>query len=440
MRRSLILLQPCGVIAPVSQGSEMASSALQHSHAMAIPDRRPAYGVNAPALFRHTGFRIEDPHKNPLTATDDPDANRRRETFVSDLNRALAKIQRICGVSQPVAFLTEDDEQTENTIPITNTLLTSFGTLPSALSGWRARLLIDIHSEYYFLTFILDQPSTRETVSEIAEIEHNLSTEGCAAVDIKAFIDRFYDDVWEILGGHLEGSLDELPGQRFTEFRAIALRDTEGPFVKNRHEHHDRFTIPEIGSSDFAAARQSLRAWLTRNAQCIHAILQFDAFTKKVDQDANCILCEVLDGAGVYGSSVRQALSGQSGIEAGGDAAAAHGAIQPLRYFLLYNGLSKYQLGRLVRRTHIMGELRVAAVLDGPLLRRASSRIRSLGNRIDTLLTDKDEAATLADDELDSVLQELNRINSLVPGGLMYRVNRSRYYVNAFRERMADMR
>jgi uncharacterized membrane-anchored protein len=183
--------------------------------------------------------------------------------------------------------------------------------------------------------------------------------------------------------------------------------------------------MPEIGSPEFEQARRSLREWLTRNAPCIHEILQVDEFTKKIDQDANCVLCEVLGGAGIYGSSVR--------LVPGRD-------FQPLRYFLLYNGLSKYQLGRLVRRTHVMGELRVAAVLDSPALNDASSRIRALGNRIDMLLNDTEGTATLADPELDSVLQEVNKINSLVPGGLMYRVNRSRYYVQSFRSRMSDMR
>jgi len=414
----------------------------QHRHLLAIPHRRPAYGVNAPALFRHTGFRIEEPGENPLTAVDDAASSERRERFIHRLNEALLTIQKTCAVAAPHKFTLSQDNDREEMIPATNTLLEVLERLPDELAGWRCRMRVDIHSEYYFITFILDQKSGRACVADIEAAERDLSTKGCSAIDTKWFIRRFYEDVWSILERHLKSCLDMLPGRRFTEFRSIALRDTESPFVKDRDESLDRFTIPEIDASTFKQARSSLREWLARNAPCIREILQIDEFTKDIDQDANCVLCEMLKGAGVYGSSVRQLpprRSGQAPLDA---QAKADGVddFQPLRYFLLYNGLSKYQLGRLVRRTHVMGELRVAAVLDAPLLHQASSCIRSLGNKIDKLLTDRDGEPTLTDTELDAVLKELNRISSMVPGGLIYRINRSRYYAKSFRDHLSDLR
>ena len=405
----------------------------QHRHAMAIPHRRPAYGVNAPALFRHVGFRIEDPQENPLTAGQDRDVADRRKVLVAKLNDSLATLQDRCETKQRLSFCMSDDDASDTAIPIANTLLNTLDRLPDGLADWRARLRVDIHSEYYFITLILDQRSGQQCVPDIGEAERLLSTKGCTSVDTKSFIKKYYEEVWNDLGVFLAEGFGKLPGERFTEFRSIALRDTESPFVKERHQSLDRFTIPQMDAPEFGAARRSMRDWLTCNAPCIHEILQVQAFTRNVDQDANCVLCEMLDGAGVYGSSVRQ-------VPAGGNLASSTKELRPLRYFLLYNGLSKYQLGRLVRRTHVMGELRVAAVLDAVLLDQASSRIRSLGNNIDTLLKNPGGVATISNDEFNSVLRELNRINSLVPGGLMYRINRSRYYANAFRERMPDMR
>jgi uncharacterized membrane-anchored protein len=408
----------------------MNSSGLHH-HAMSLPHRRPAYGVNPPALFRHVGFRIEDPDENPLTAGSAEEADKRRRRLVARLNASLAALQQRFGTAECLSIATTDEDAGETAIPITNTLLNVLEKLPESLEGWRARLRVDIHSEYYFVTLILDQKSGHPSVAKIGNSERELTVRGCAAIDTQSFIREYYDEVWSTLD-QFANTFAGFPGDRFTEFRSIALRDVNSPFVRDREREPEKFTIPPIDSAEFDAARQSMREWLRKNARCIQEILQFEQFIQKGDQDANCVLCEMLDGAAIYGSSVRQVPAGVRSADAVG--------VQPLRYLLLYNGLSKYQLGRLVRRTHVMGELRVAAALDSRLLDQASLRLRALGNKIDTFLEEPEDEVTLSDSEIDSVLQELNKISSLVPGGLMYRINRSRYYAKAFRDRISDMR
>lgn len=409
-------------------------SSHQHRRAMALPHRRPAYGVNAPALFRHLGFRIVVAADNPLTATDIMDAAKRRRAFVQKLNASLASLQQRCATAITLLFAIDTADASDTVIPTTNTLLNVLERLPADLAAWRARLRVDIHSEYYFVTIILDQRSGHECDPKIDNYERTLTETGCAALNTAALIQEYYETVWNALDEHLANALADFPGEQFTEFRSIALRDRNSPFLKNRDKNPETYTIPQIDASDFGGARKSMRDWLGRNVRCVHEILQFQEFTQKIDQDANCVLCEMLDGSAVYGSSVRQVPLPTD--------ARGHGpaGMQPLRYFLLYNGLSKYQLGRLIRRTHVMGELRVAAVLDADLLDQASMEIRALGNKIDEFLKEPEEEVTLSDSEIDAVLQRLNKISALVPGGLMYRINRSRYYVQAFRERMSDMR
>jgi uncharacterized membrane-anchored protein len=74
---------------------------------------------------------------------------------------------------------------------------------------------------------------------------------------------------------------------------------------------------------------------------------------------------------------------------------------------------------------------------------RASAQIRSLGNKIDSILmrSQPQNDTTLDPHELRDIQDQLNAIQSGVkPGGLSYRVARSRYYADAFQKRVTEMR
>ena len=92
--------------------------------------------------------------------------------------------------------------------------------------------------------------------------------------------------------------------------------------------------------------------------------------------------------------------------------------------FILYDGFKAEQLGRLIRRLHVAAELRMAALVDIEQLRRASDAVRDAGQV--------------------STLNELNdryaRIGNDCAGGLVYRINRSRYYAGVYRDRLQDLR
>jgi hypothetical protein len=401
-------------------------SSVQFDTVMRLPHRRHAFGVNAPALFRHIGFRIEEQDDNPLTAIDSAISVSRRDKLITRVNEALKYLQEETHTDDLYSFCLSTEGRENNRLLVSETLLIDLKTPPKTLSGWRSRLRLDMYDEYYFVTLILDQKDSNDRALHICQIEQRLCSGKKQKVSNARFLQTYYHTIWFTLDKFIGEGLRKFPGKRFTEFRGIALRELTNPF-RQSGTAGGTHKIHSVDESLGCKSRNLLRAWVTSNDTFVSEVLQLKQSTGAAERDANCVLSELLDGGAIYLSSVRQAPTPAT--------------TPPLRYFILYNGLSKYQLGRLIRRTHVLGELRCAAVLDMELLEEASNGIRSLGNHIDDLLGKKNKSASLTDDELRSVQESLNKLaSSKIPGGLLYRVNRSRYYATNFQERIKEMR
>lgn len=401
---------------------------------MQLPHRRHAFGVNAPGLFRHVGFRITSSQHSPSAAADLETNVALRDKIIKDINKELVRIQTKCGSSQILTFCTNLETPTNTKLDRSHTLFNVLPSLPSSLSQWRARIRVDISFEFYFVTFILDQKRSADKISEdgLHEIVRTeLELTRATFAHPQTFIDTYYEQLWNAFDAFLGDWQEGFPGDSFTEFRGAALRDRRNPFRQNPDgtRADESFKIPQLDPAAVDASRQSLRRWLARNEGFISEIMQLKHATGNVDRDANCVLCELLDGAAIYCSATRQLDDELTGTK------------RPLRYFILYNGLSKYQLGRLIRRAHVLGEYRCVAVLDLEKIETASQSIRALGNYIDKLLGETTESATLTDPQLQSIQRSLNKLaSSDINGGLLYRVNRSRYYASIFRQAVHDMR
>jgi len=418
---------------------------------MKLPHRRPAFGVNAPASFMHLAYRIDE----SLEATEYEEASRKKSEFIAELNRRLRGIQTKFKTAEVRVFrnvaedgaLSDEAESTasadERAIDSNSTLLNELTLkLPrddGVLSGWRIRLRVDLHAEYYSMTFILDQddepPPPFSGALRAVTYEKMLSDRERRQADptnvespfAREVMKFFYEDLWSEFERELDGAL--LPDfKKFTEFRSIALRDHTSPFAIYNKAHegaHGQIVLTGNPQHDtnLADARFGLRTWVSSNNDLVYEILKFNQLTGGIDRDANCVLCEVMDGGAIYGSSL-----GQSPVLHGEQPSID----RPLRYFIVCNDLSKYQLGRLIRRHHVLGELRMAATFDIREIAIAGNKVRSLGNKID----DELKAGRLPVGALGQYQAALNIIHSSIdPGGLSYRISRSRYYAKAFRER-----
>jgi hypothetical protein len=171
-----------------------------------------------------------------------------------------------------------------------------------------------------------------------------------------------------------------------------------------------------------------------------------------VDEDASArggepVVCGMLDGKALYAASLGE---WGPGIE----------RPQPIRHLLVYAGHSYSQLGRLVRRMQVLGELRHAAILDyGPDglgakkgLREASREIRVLGGQLTAATSDitadagrLNASKTLGKEigtmtRLSYFINELAGISGIVDGGLTHRIEQSRYYANEFQAAIKHLR
>jgi hypothetical protein len=308
---------------------------------------------------------------------------------------------------------------------------------PSGFASWRVRMQVSIHSEMYFITFLLDQPAQAQS-NELLTWQERLGKQPPTDDEAAKFVDRFYRGVWEELDAALKKELSNFPGRRFAEFRGVILRDGGSQFPARPSS--DGFATLGPTREDFAAkfklSRDSLRQWLARNHALVRHILPLDTegSDNEVDRDPNCVLCEILDGAGIYGSSARQTH------ETDEDAALADAS--PMRYLIVYNGLSKYELGRLMRRLQSLGLARIGAVLDLARIDAASTEIRAVGNFVDEWL-ERARRTTYkpTGDPLREVLRRMNQLSSSdIPGGLVYRINRSRYYAKNFRDEVEELK
>jgi hypothetical protein len=359
------------------------------------------------------------------------------------MNAGLLEIQKLCGIpaSEHRRFITADEQDGPLLLSRSKTFAQTLKNLPPFLQGWRVRIRIDIQNEHFFVTLLIDQERPEGSHEAICAIEKTLADkEARNGADNSGkqwtdFFGTYYETLWRRLDNEfLKPAFDKFPGKRFTEFRGIVLRDVENNLCRRAPNSiaAPKETLVLPGNDEREASRQSLRDWITRNESFLNEIMQIVRSSKDNDRDANCVLSEVLDGMGVYASSVRPTVvSSETDVR--------KEEITPLRYFILYNGLSRYQLGRLVRLTHRLGELRCAAVLDHRSLLKASTRIRTLGNLVDKYLRDKQ--GTLDDLQLREALIQMNEIaSSNIPGGLIHRINRSRLYSTTFRQAMEDMR
>jgi hypothetical protein len=111
----------------------------------------------------------------------------------------------------------------------------------------------------------------------------------------------------------------------------------------------------------------------------------------------------------------------------------------PERYLLLHHGLPRFQVGRILRRLHVLDELRCAAAFDFAELVKSSKLIQEAGDDIDGEI--RDGAEELTRDSLRKIQRDLNALTANQKiGGLLYRINRSRYYARNFKVGMEDLR
>lgn len=367
----------------------------------------------------------------------DPQA---RQIKTAALNKILREIQaadRPSGDTSRIQVFREDGASASQAsdpaiefVGLQETILASLHVLDensADWSGWRARMRVDIHIEYYSVTFILDRCTLQ------AALERSPETPAPAEAT-REYVSKWYRKIWTEFFDLLASkgvTLDHLARGHFFDTRGLVL-DTAPPAVPLSK----RARFPILDERIFANIRNesktALRSWVDQHGDVMSRILRLDRSAGK-DQDANCVLCYVMNGRGIYATSMGRSEA-ELRSKRGGSAEAT-----PERYLLLHHGLPRFQVGRVLRRLHVLDELRCATTFNLDELVVASKSIRETGDNISRQLGNSRDGLTRQ--VLETIQHELNRLTSSQQiGGLTYRINRSRSYARNFKLGMEDLR
>jgi Protein of unknown function (DUF3422) len=397
--------------------------------------RRPAYAVNSPAILCHRCYSFKDEG----AAGDAAAYIQARRKRTAALNKILGDIQRAhrpATERYPIQVFKEEEaavsghDQNIEYVGRQETILASLHVLDQNSedwAGWRARMRVDIHIEYYSVTFILDRVDLKTTLKRSPEKPPSGEKES------RAFVSQWYRKIWDEFFKLVESkgvALDFPTDGRFFECRGLVI-DTAAPAAPVASRPRFPILDDRIFAMDRRESKDALKSWIDTNGDVMSRILRLDR-SKGEDQDANCVLCHVMNGRGVYASSMGRSEAELRASSGPTDAT-------PERYLLLHHGLPRFQVGRMLRRFHILDELRCASAFNFNELIAASRSIRALGDYIDNRLRGSTQG--LSRKSLKDIQRELNTLTSNQRiGGLLYRINRSRFYARGFKLGLGDLR
>lgn len=414
---------------------------------MSFGNRRPGVPVEPPAVVRHVAVRLSDkesPRWIPITAED---AEFRWKELLGCLTEHVAKVKECYDDKAPATFVRPQDAAVarDSDYCVRGSCIVPVAGVEEK-EGFRLRLRIDVHKEICSITYLFD--AIRANGPADAALPKAMSQ----LPDETAAFDDLIDHIWREggdgprvarvaapwLGGGGFGTEGRKIGRKLVDFRGVILHaDPEAVRAGNPKA--------KSGEKDEFAERAPLTAELLPSIKTFasrHAELIRKAAGVGGDrpESGEPVVCGMLDGAALYASRLGR-WHPQSW------------EIEPIRHLLVYAGESHEQLGRLVRRMHLLGQLRHAALMDFaydevapidqdvpmPALRMASDEMRALGQRL------TEESATIAGraemPELEKAIPELVRISNIVEGGgLTYRVERARRYSSEFRDTIEHLR
>ncbi len=370
-----------------------------------LPHRRSAIAVNAPALIWHIGMRVG---ADGAEAGHDQPGDRKLSTSEA-VNAYLARLQKRHGVVPTKAFNVEG-AAADILVPQRDSLFLTVGRFDCV----HLKLRADVHDEYYTLTFLADgfENCRNGPGQQVREALDSLDAGDLDAAHAAAALDNIYDEFWLDIEARVDAiGFADLPGRVFINIRGLALCQPHVNRPLSLRPHRET----EVPTSEMTAQRQArivndvLRQFVDRRPNFFAAALGSSEGTELSIRDANKVMCGVLDGAAIFGTSLRQKPGAPT---------------SPLRFFIIYDGFKSEQLGRMIRRLHVVAELRMAALVDLEKMRSASEAIRDAGG-----LSDLSKLGPI-----------YSTIGEMCTGGLLYRINQSRYYAQVYRERLQDLR
>jgi|HubBroStandDraft_2_1064218.scaffolds.fasta_scaffold01750_4 hypothetical protein len=477
---------------------------------------RPALNITTPSLTRHVVVFFPAREPTHGAGDNDPLDDETTRNLLAEYVEFLAKIaERNNSLDFPL----------NKTLEIFQDSLdqhASFGLCLGEFLGLRLRVLIVLYTEHFTLTYILDNSHIGESghplaskaiehVEQFAKFIHKKlneyaeATASAAAEDVYRITnsegadndnnflnDIIFREVWVALGVYLRN--DRFLPKLGKDFSDLMKGDMHG-LVITASSHSDSHVVEDdkiftdlqepalnVGTLEPGrkARRPSLERSLNDQREFFAATLGLNTslhyiggLQRSMQWDANAVLCYVSDKTAIYGSAlILLSERGPSNLTA---PQIQSGKYDYLRTFLIFDGTNDYKLGRLVRRLHVLAELRSMAFAERRQVASAHNALRELGHEVSDLIDDMTgtygangnsneildttrldfivdnfnkigRSRNFDDKEVDNVIRFLKDGRSShevkfrkCSGGLSYRISRSRYYHELYRGRIVDL-
>jgi hypothetical protein len=437
---------------------------------LAPANQRPSNPMSAPALVRHLLFRIPG-DLNPRYCAHNNDRAYMWAALLFRINACIAAYQAVFR-SEPtprfwIRLLNRAGPRPDEYYASD----TAFFDLGGGELDWcRVRLQVNIFLESFSLTLTIDRIDSKSPLSELLESLAEAPTAEMINKVFGAFAPggEIVDlDVSKVLSAAIpeqDERLRQVCGE-LDEAQLVNLRRARIRFGGETHQLAKPFAefrglvlsaksdeaFIELGREAFAELRPTksltpnLAEFLTSRGELVR---QFVGANWQPPQgaaaDANAtgllsaesVVCGMLDGAALYASPLSMGSAYRDRVN----------------FLAVYDGNSEAQLGRFIRRLLVMGELRLSALmdLDGPQrpttedshpparhLVEAGQTIRRIGIELRKVEVDPADADLKA---LSDILDTYRKLNDSSPDGLIFRIERSRYYSEAFKTRIQDLR
>jgi hypothetical protein len=445
---------------------------------------RPAFSLDGPCFTRHILFRLRK-DENPRyiegnDVIDNIQIETRWDQIVYSVNKLIGEFRKISSVNlaNPVVI---EDLKGESFNSIKSTVMREIR--PSSHSDginekFRIRIRVDVYSESIGITIASDQFSEGEIFTKLNSSDdfNNI---------------KFIYDLWDsnhVIFGQFNKLLNEIkfPFENMIgDFRGVmipgvdhtiknldnldnapmhlqaskgivdnvkkiienrknkneapivkAAQDSEGDKEKYDHNikiHSDSYSAIESCTKNNQFISEKIVNFCKKSGNIIDEFLKIREYYDKSSADS--VMCTFLNGNVLYCAPLASNRLDQGESECG-----------IVKYLIVYGDIKGDQLGRLVRRLHILGELRYLALLDYKLengekdLKTVSNDLRHIGNKLDDYVKDNEKNPILPMKLIEDINLLLSKTSLISDGSLIYRISQSRYYANTFKEQIGDLR
>lgn len=463
--------------------SEDSTGSQQYHHMNAGAHRRPPPQISAPALIWHRGFWMpeEEAQRRAKGPTEGSPWKECVDNALAHLLRALIRDTPAGDCTSPnyerdddvlylfnhkVTGLTEPTFELETIAPDEKSVRHVVFTARIRYAGLWLTVGARLHHENFVILFALDfsgdvdetsveGPALKEMADEFHALHElivnrydrdrkaekqsgsreilfdatydvdrptaeNLSKELIAR--FRGFVDRVCDGALHRPCNAKPGSLRGV-GELFADFIGLVyslhIKNDSLTYAYQPEDQGPLKMSAQVGGTDFRR-KNGLNvldaAWpIVTSADCKSDI-------DRAHGDPEYVVAAFNDGRTLYVSSL-------------GRLNAAEGEFTPLIYTLIVSYPSPWRLGRFIDKLNTVGTLRLAALRDLPDINNASNEI----DRVSRLLAVGNERHGREPD-LEEIEKEFSRIGQAMALGLSYRIVRSRYYVNSYKDTVESLR